>query len=76
LTKFKLYVLKSIHPKGVLSGTANPVGPLPVSEALRFGATVRVEVNALSSPVTAIAAQIIFTVLKDWFLGLEVWPRR
>jgi hypothetical protein len=33
-----------MHPKGVLSGTAKPVGPLPVREAFRFGAIVRVEV--------------------------------
>ncbi len=42
MIKFILYVLKSVHPKGVPAGTANPVGPLPVREALRFGATVKV----------------------------------
>lgn len=63
LIKFKLYVLKSTHPKGVLSGTAKPVVPLPVKEALRFGATVKVLVKALSKPVTAMAAQMMFTVL-------------
>ena len=63
MTKFRLYVLKSTHPNGVPAGTAKPVGPLPVREALRFGATVKVLVKALSRPVTAIAAQIMFTVL-------------
>jgi hypothetical protein len=61
--KFKLYVLKSTHPKGVPSGTAKPVGPLPVNEALRFGAMVKVLVKALSRPGTAMAAHIILTVL-------------
>ena len=63
MIKSILYVLKSVQPKGVPAGTANPVGPLPVREALRFGATVKVLVNALSSPVTARAAQMILTVL-------------
>jgi hypothetical protein len=63
LMTFKLYVLKSVHPKGVPSGTANPVVPLPVREALRFGAIVRVLVKALSRPVTALALQMRFTVL-------------
>lgn len=76
LTKSKLYVLKSVHPKGVPAGTAKPVGPLPVREALRFGAMVRVLVKALSRPVTATARQIIVTVFRDWDVGWEVWPRR
>ena len=63
MIKLRLYVLKSIHPKGVSAGTAKPVGPLPVKEALRFGATVKVLVKALSTPVVAIAAQIMLTVL-------------
>ena len=63
MIKFRLYVLKSTHPNGVSAGTANPVGPLPVKEALRFGATVKVLVKALSRPGTAIAAQIMLTVL-------------
>lgn len=67
--RFRLYVLKSTHPKGVPAGTAKPVGPDPVRDALRFGATVRVLVKALSSPGTAIAAQIMLTVLRDWDLG-------
>lgn len=58
-----LYVLKSVHPKGVPAGTSKPVGPLPVKEAFRFGATVKVLVKALSRPVTARAAQMILTVL-------------
>lgn len=58
-----LYVLKSVHPNGVPAGTANPVGPAPVREAFRFGAMVRVLVNALSRPVTAMADQITLTVL-------------
>jgi hypothetical protein len=74
--KFRLYVLKSTHPKGVPGGTAKPVGPLPVNEAFRFGATVSVLVKALSRPVTAIAAQIILTVFRDWSVGCAVWPRR
>ena len=74
--RFKLYVLKSVHPKGVPGGTAKPVGPLPVKEALRFGAIVSVLVKALSSPVTATALQIMLTVLRDWVFGNEVWPRR
>jgi hypothetical protein len=37
-----------------LQTSANPY--LPVNEALRFGATVKVLVKALSSPVTAMAA--------------------
>ena len=40
--KLRLYVLKSTQPNGVSGGTANPVGPLPVKDAFRFGATVRV----------------------------------
>ena len=63
MIRFKLYVLKSTHPNGVPAGTANPVGPLPVNEALRFGAIVRVLVYALSRPGTAIAAQMMLTVL-------------
>jgi hypothetical protein len=42
LIKFKLYVLKSTQPNGVSAGTAKPVGPLPVRDAFKFGATVRV----------------------------------
>ena len=61
----KLYVLKSVHPNGVSSGTAKPVVPLPVSEALRFGAIVKVLVKALSRPVTARALQIRRTVFCD-----------
>lgn len=52
-----------MHPRGVPSGTAKPVGPLPVREALRFGATVRVLVKALSRPVTAMARHMMLTVL-------------
>jgi hypothetical protein len=44
-----------VQPKGVSAGTAKPVVPLPVSEALRFGAMVKVLVYALSMPVVAIA---------------------
>lgn len=44
LMRFRLYVLKSVHPNGVPGGTANPVVPLPVNDALRFGATVKVDV--------------------------------
>ena len=66
--KFRLYVLKSVQPKGVSAGTGKPVGPLPVKEAFRFGAIVRVLVNALS-PVPAMAAQMMLTVLSVWFLG-------
>lgn len=42
-------------PNGVSAGTANPVVPEPVNEALRAGATVRMLVNALSRPGTALA---------------------
>lgn len=73
--KFKLYARKSVQPKGVPAGTAKPVGPLPVRDALRFGATVNVLVCALS-PVPATAAQIMLTVLYAWSSGREVWPRR
>jgi hypothetical protein len=31
-----------MQPNGVSAGTVNPVGPLPVREAFRFGATVKV----------------------------------
>lgn len=64
LMKLRLYVLKSVHPNGVPSGTANPVVPAPVKDALRFGATVKVDVYALS-PVPATCLQMILTVFAD-----------
>ena len=42
MIKFKLYVLKSTQPSSVSARTAKPVGPLPVRDAFKFGATVRV----------------------------------
>jgi hypothetical protein len=42
--KFRLYVLKSLLPKGVSAGTANPVGPVPVKLEFRVGAMVNVDV--------------------------------
>jgi hypothetical protein len=71
LMRFRLYVLKSVQPKGVSAGTANPVVPLPVKDAFKVGATVKVDVYALS-PVPATAAQMILTVLADWLRGFEV----
>jgi hypothetical protein len=42
--KFKLYVLKSMLPKGVSAGTAKPVGPDPVKLEFSVGAMVNVDV--------------------------------
>lgn len=56
--------------------------PLPVREAFKFGAMVRVLVYALSPAVLlgptveAVADQEIVTLLRLWFSGWEVWPRR
>jgi hypothetical protein len=55
-----------MHPKVVSAGTEKPVGPL---QAFRFGAVVRVLVNALS-PVPTMAAHMILAMLSVWFLGL------
>jgi hypothetical protein len=71
LMRFRLYVLKSVQPKGVPAGTANPVVPLPVKDAFKVGATVKVDVYALS-PVPATAAQMMLTVLADWLRGFDV----
>lgn len=64
-----------MHPKGVFAGTGYPLGPLPVKDDSRVGATVKVDVYVLS-PVPATAAQIILTVLADWLRLFAVWPRR
>lgn len=75
--KFRLYVLKSVLPKGVSAGTGNPVGPVPVKLAFRVGATVSVDVYALSNvaiPAPVALCQMMFTRFFALSFGDAVMP--
>lgn len=78
--KLRLYALKSALPNGVSAGTGFPVGPLPVNEELKVGATVKVDVHALSmvelTPAPVALRQMMLTVFLVWSLGELVWPKR
>lgn len=77
--KFRLYVLKSLLPKGVPSGIGHPVGPVPVKLAFKVGATVKVDVYALSNvaiPAPVALCHTMFTVFFILSFGDAVMPSR